>query len=64
MNDYFQKLSSCWDDLSFWLDPSMSMPVFIDGFDPYDDFWETGDTSMVKTATPGISVAGIKLRPY
>lgn len=44
VNDYFQKISSCWDFLSFWLDPLQIVPDEINGYDPYGKFWATGDT--------------------
>jgi hypothetical protein len=50
-NDFFQKLSHSWNDypdsanqLRYWLDPMNSGVKIADGFDPYLDFWQTGDT--------------------
>ncbi len=51
VDDFFQKIYNCWDDyalaanqLRFWLDPMHTGEHFIDGYDPYADFWVTGDT--------------------
>ena len=51
VNDYYQKLYHSWDDyqdksqqLKYWLDPSNSGDVNINGFDPFESVWETGDT--------------------
>jgi len=51
VNDYFQMISHSWDDysdperqLASWLDPVKKQLTEIDGFDPYSDFWATGDT--------------------
>lgn len=51
INDYFQMLSHSWDDfaepqrqLAYWLDPSGKGAGYLDGFDPYQAFWSTGDT--------------------
>jgi lysyl endopeptidase len=50
-NDFFQMFSHSWNDfpqpehqLAYWLDPEGSQPGFIDGYDPFEDFWESGDT--------------------
>jgi lysyl endopeptidase len=57
VNDYFQMFSHCWDDypdqrnqLAYWLDPLYIQPEYLDGFDPYRDFWLTGDTLSNITA--------------
>jgi len=49
--DYFQMLSHCWDDfpasgnqLAYWLDPLHKGTGYLNGHDPYQDFWTTGDT--------------------
>jgi len=51
VNDYFQMISHSWDDyanaerqLAWWLDPVKKQLSVLDGFDPYRDFWATGDT--------------------
>ncbi len=51
VNDYYQKLYHSWDDyedksqqLKYWLDPSISGVTDIEGFDPFESIWETGDT--------------------
>jgi lysyl endopeptidase len=51
VNDYFQMLSHDWKDypangnqLAYWLDPLDTKTNLIDGFDPYRNFWESGDT--------------------
>lgn len=51
VDDFFQKFHHCWADyplsanqLKFWLDPMHAGASFIDGYDPYGDFWITGDT--------------------
>lgn len=51
VNDFFQKMSYSWDyypentrQLKYWLDPLGGDPYFIDGFDPYEEFWKSGDT--------------------
>ncbi len=51
VNDYFQMLSHCWNDLvspesqlAIWLDPSGKSNGYLDGFDPFADFKATGDT--------------------
>ncbi|MBN2481616.1 MAG: T9SS type A sorting domain-containing protein [Bacteroidales bacterium] len=51
VNDYFQKMISGWDFLSFWLDPAMRLYGFIDGYDPYAEFRMSGDTlsNIMKT---------------
>jgi lysyl endopeptidase len=50
-DDFFQKFHHCWADyplaanqLKFWLDPMQTGEDFVDGYDPYGDFWKTGDT--------------------
>lgn len=50
-NDFFQMFSHSWDDLTqpaqqlaYWLDPAGSQTEYIDGFDPYEEFWKSGDT--------------------
>lgn len=49
--DYFQMLSHSWEDfpasgnqLKYWLDPLHKADGYIDGHDPYKDFWTSGDT--------------------
>jgi len=51
VNDYYQKLYHSWDDyqdktqqLKYWLDPSNSGDINIEGFDPFESIWKTGDT--------------------
>ncbi|HEX2395042.1 MAG TPA: T9SS type A sorting domain-containing protein [Bacteroidales bacterium] len=51
VKDYFQMFSHSWKDiaspqqqLAVWLDPGRKTSGFLDGFDPYSAFWETGDT--------------------
>lgn len=51
VNDYFQMISHAWKDnadhfrqLAYWLDPVNKQPGYLDGYDPYYDFWSTGDT--------------------
>jgi lysyl endopeptidase len=51
VNDYFQMISHAWDDypeqgrqLAYWLDPLNKQPGYVNGYDPYHDFWSTGDT--------------------
>lgn len=51
VNDYFQKFFYCWDhhsepsgQLKFWLDPLQTGAGFIDGYDPFRNFWLSGDT--------------------
>jgi hypothetical protein len=51
VNDYFQMFSHCWADyedeqeqLKYWLDPERTGTKLLDGFDPHEDFWKTGDT--------------------
>jgi hypothetical protein len=51
VNDYFQMFSHSWKDypargnqLACWLDPDNRQPGYLDGFDPYENFWLTGDT--------------------
>jgi lysyl endopeptidase len=66
VNDYYQKLYNSWDDylnndqqLKFWLDPSNSGAVDIEGFDPYEALWQSGDTiSNLKTGETPILVRG------
>jgi lysyl endopeptidase len=48
--DYFQMFSHCWDDyrsqdiqLACWLDPLNEDIGILGGYDPYLDFWATGD---------------------
>ena len=50
-DDFFQKLYDSWADyplaenqLKYWLDPLLSEIQYLDGYDPYADFWITGDT--------------------
>ncbi len=51
VDDYFQKFYNCWSDypetanqLKFWLDPLHTNQDYIDGYDPYRNFWLSGDT--------------------
>ena len=51
VNDYFQMISHAWDDysaqdrqLKYWLNPEDQQSSILDGYDPYDDFWKSGDT--------------------
>lgn len=51
VKDYFQMFSRCWDDyrdpshqLACWLDPLYQDIGLLGGYDPYNDFWLTGDT--------------------
>ncbi len=51
VNDYFQKISHAWNDypdsanqLGCWLDPLKSSVKTMKGFDPYGEFWLSGDT--------------------
>jgi lysyl endopeptidase len=51
INDYFQKISHAWKDypdstrqLSCWLDPLKSSVKTMKGYDPYGEFWLSGDT--------------------
>ena len=58
VNDYFQKIYHSWADyqnknqqLKFWLDPSDSGAEDIEGFDPFESLWQSGDTiSNIKAA--------------
>jgi hypothetical protein len=50
-DDYYQMFSHCWNDypepenqLAFWLDPLNSGIGYLNGYDPYNSFWLTGDT--------------------
>lgn len=61
VNDYFQQLSHSWEDypdssaqLRYWLDPFKSTVETLKGFDPYADFWKTGDT--LSNISPGQSL--------
>ncbi len=63
VNDYYQKMYNSWDDypnpenqLKFWLDPLSSDKESIDGFDPYADFWRSGDTltNILNTTDVGL----------
>ena len=51
VNDYFQMLGHEWKDysspgnqLAYWLDPLDIRKSFLNGFDPFAGFWESGDT--------------------
>lgn len=51
VNDYFQMFSHIWKDypapenqLAFWLDPINSKTTTLNGFDPNEAFWQSGDT--------------------
>ncbi|HLO58316.1 MAG TPA: T9SS type A sorting domain-containing protein [Bacteroidales bacterium] len=51
VEDYFEMFSHDWIDypapenqLAVWLDPQNTQPSILDGYDPYSDFWATGDT--------------------
>jgi lysyl endopeptidase len=51
VNDYFQMFSHDWKDypapenqLAYWLDPLNSKTKTLEGYDPNEAFWETGDT--------------------
>ncbi|MBN1159355.1 MAG: T9SS type A sorting domain-containing protein [Bacteroidales bacterium] len=44
VNDYFQKVAGEWDFLRLWLDPAVVHPGFVDGYDPWAEFWRSGDT--------------------
>lgn len=51
VNDYYQKLYHSWGDyqdreqqLKYWLDPLDSGAESIDGYDPFEYIWQTGDT--------------------
>ena len=51
INDYYQKFYNSWDDyeektqqLKYWIDPQNTGVHFIDGFDPFESIWLTGDT--------------------
>ncbi|NJK87337.1 MAG: trypsin-like peptidase domain-containing protein, partial [Bacteroidales bacterium] len=61
--DFFEKMYHCWDDypdpanqLESWLDPINSGAETLDGYDPYDFFWKTGDTliNFHDTASTGV----------
>lgn len=61
VNDYFQMFSHSWEDysspdkqLAFWLDPVKKNPGYLNGYDPYSDFWATGDT--LSNISPGESL--------
>jgi lysyl endopeptidase len=63
VNDYFQKFCHTWDDysekeqqLKSWLDPQNSNVQYIDGFDPYESIWQTGDTISNITDTSNLLV--------
>jgi lysyl endopeptidase len=58
VNDYFQKIHNSWDDylennrqLKFWLDPSNTGAEDMDGYDPYESLWQSGDT--ISNLKPG-----------
>ena len=58
VNDYYQKIYNSWDDypennrqLKFWLDPSNTGAVDIEGYDPYESLWQSGDT--ISNINPG-----------
>lgn len=58
VDDYFQQLSHSWEDypdsanqLRYWLDPFKSTLETLKGYDPYEEFWKTGDT--LSNITPG-----------
>jgi lysyl endopeptidase len=64
VNDYFQMFSHDWKDypainnqLAYWLDPVNTKATGMDGFDPYADFWKSGDT--LSNIRPGEEV-----KPY
>jgi hypothetical protein len=51
VEDYFEMFSHDWSDypapenqLAVWLDPRNTHPSVFDGYDPYSEFWATGDT--------------------
>ncbi len=51
VNDYFQMFSHDWKDypapenqLAYWLDPYNSQIKTLDGYDPNEAFWKSGDT--------------------
>jgi hypothetical protein len=51
VNDYFQMISHSWKDsnlpesqLEYWLDPQQKGIKQVSGYDPYREFWESGDT--------------------
>jgi lysyl endopeptidase len=51
VDDYFQQISHAWEDypdstsqLRYWLDPFKSTLETLKGYDPYENFWLTGDT--------------------
>ncbi len=51
VNDYYQKFYNAWDDypektqqLKCWLDPQNTGVQYINGFDPYELIWLSGDT--------------------
>jgi len=51
IKDYFQMFSHSWKDfsnsgeqLAVWLDPIKATNGSLNGNDPYEDFWQTGDT--------------------
>ncbi|MBN2814932.1 MAG: T9SS type A sorting domain-containing protein [Bacteroidales bacterium] len=51
VNDYYQMFSKCWDfhdnpdlQLAYWLDPLGKQKGFLEGYDPYAGFWQSGDT--------------------
>lgn len=51
VNDYYQMISHAWEDFSpqdrqlrHWLDPLDHQSSVLDGYDPYEDFWKSGDT--------------------
>ena len=66
-NDFFQKFYNEWDDypnpenqLKFWLDPVNTGANYLDGYDPYYNFWISGDTlsNIDNQASTGILAAG------
>ena len=63
VNDYYQKLFNAWDDypekdhqLKFWLDPQNTGVQYIDGFDPYESIWQSGDTISNITDNSNLTV--------
>jgi lysyl endopeptidase len=65
VNDYFQKISHTWDDypdsarkLSCWLDPLKSSVKNMGGFDPYEEFWLSGDTICNLGGEESVTLSG------
>ncbi len=63
VNDYYQKFSLSWDgypernkQLKYWLDPENTGAKYIDGFDPYESFWQSGDTISNIRDADGLSL--------